>query len=76
MTVGPVTIGGKMSLIHLGGMKDSPISKKAQTMPVPISAPVANSWVNFCHKLSLDMGVYRIRLGREASNQYPHLLDL
>lgn len=39
ITVGPVTIGGNTSWSHFGGMNDSPISRKAQTIAVPMIAP-------------------------------------
>lgn len=39
MTVGPVTIGGKTVWSHFGGMNDNPISRKAQTIAVPMIAP-------------------------------------
>ena len=39
LTVGPVTKGGKSFLRALGVMKDSPISRRAQSEAVPRIAP-------------------------------------
>lgn len=39
MTVGPVTRGGKIFLSSLGDVKDMRISRRAQTMAVPMIAP-------------------------------------
>lgn len=48
ITVGPVTIGGKMRNMVLGGMKEMSTSIKAHTAEVPMRAPYPSghgSWV-------------------------------
>ncbi len=39
-TVGPVTMGGKIFLSHVGLVKDSPISRSAHMAAVPMIAPI------------------------------------
>jgi len=42
MTVGPVTMGGKIFWMTRGGMKEIKISTKAQQAAVPMMAPYAS----------------------------------